>query len=149
MATFHMQAESDMSWVGFRYWNDAMDRAAEQTVKDVTNVGEMTARALAPEGPPRDDYGRRPKLLDDIAAFTTARTGTIQISAVNSMSQETGAVGHEIHGNPYLHFFWERAGRWARFQMVNHPGNAAVGFLAGAFAAMDAAAEQILDANYL
>lgn len=148
MATIHMQNSTSMNWVGFRYWNDALDRAAEQTVEDITETGFATALATAPDGPPREDYGRRPKLLDDIGMEVTARAGAIFITAVNAMSQETGAGPHVIFGDPYLVFFWERIGAWVKTASVDHPGNPAVGFLAAAFEAMDRAAEEVLARNY-
>lgn len=81
----------------FGQFEDHMDRAAVGALRETLDVGKDAAREAAPDGPPRNDYGRRIKLRDDIEAYMLdARSGVIAIDAVNALSQQFGAVEHEI-----------------------------------------------------
>lgn len=127
----------------------AWDRAALDALNTILDEGAAVAQAVAPDGPARDDYGRRPKLKDNIdRRILDARTGEVYIDAVNALSQETGAVAHEIHGDPELRFFWIKEGKWFKGPKVNHPGNAAQPFMEAGFRAMDEIAESAIAAAY-
>jgi hypothetical protein len=128
-----------------------LDGAAMATLTETLEVGLQTAKAAAPDGPARDDYGRRVKLRENIhIVMFSSTSGAIRIDAVNALSQETGAVPHSIDAvnADNLVFFWEKAGRMFVGPHVDHPGNPAQPYMEVAFAAMDEAAEGIMDANY-
>jgi hypothetical protein len=151
MATFQIDMRTDdrRVKVAFRDWERQISTAGERTAKELARIGEDTAQALAPDGPARSDYGRRMKLKDNIRLkWTGSKSFQLMISVVNAMAQETGAGGHVIEGNPYLHFFWERAGEWVRTTSVDHPGNPAFGYMLAAFEAMDSAVDAIADRTY-
>jgi hypothetical protein len=149
MATFQVSIKTDDRAVqlAFRDWERHVSEAGEQTARELEKIGSATAHALAPDGPGRDDYGRRPKLSTNIRTkWTGPKSFWIIIDAVNAMSQETGAGGHLIEGNPFLAFDWH--GERVVTRSVNHPGNAAIRFMEAAFRAMDGAVDAIADRNY-
>lgn len=121
------------------------DEKAIGALNETLDEGLRGAIGAAPIGPIREDYGRRPQLRGDIhKVMLTSRSGVIRISAVNALSQETGAVEHEIHGNPNLVFFWKKMGQWFKGPKVNHPGNPPQPFMEAGFEVMDTKAEGII-----
>ena len=123
------------------------DAKALGALNETLDEGLRAAIAAAPIGPPRDDYGRRPQLRGDIhKVMLSSRSGVIRISAVNALSQETGAVPHEIHAvnGPNLVFYWIKKGQWFKGPMVNHPGNPPQPYMEVGFETMDAKAEGII-----
>jgi hypothetical protein len=152
MATFQVSMKTDDRAVqlAFRDWERHISEAGEKTARELEKIGSSTAHALAPVGPAGGHHdGERPILRSNIKTkWTGSKSFWITIDAINVMSQETGAGGHVITGNPYLHFFWEAAGEWVKTTSVEHPGNPAVRFMEAAFAAMDGAVDSIADRNY-
>ena len=67
-------------------------------------------------------YGPRGALRDSIIVSPSLKTITILWTAPYAQWADEGAVPHMIIGNPNLHFFWWRQGRWLRTPAVNHPG---------------------------
>ncbi len=140
-----MEISSSVRYARNKLGQLVSDEKAIGALRDTLAVGQRVAVEVAPIGPIRDDYGRRPQLRGDIhTVMLSSRTGVVRISAVNALSQETGAVGHEIHGNPNLVFYWIKESRWVKTPMVNHPGNPPQEYMLSGFEAMDAAAEGIL-----
>lgn len=143
--TFHSDVRFARNLLG--QFEDGMDVAAVGALNETLDVGVEVAQAAAPQGPPRSDYGRRVKLRENIKKYLLdARSGVIAINAVNAMSQQFGAVPHEIHAvnARNLSFWWTREGVHFVGPKVNHPGNAAQHYMEPGFAAMDERAEGIL-----
>lgn len=50
--------------------------------------------------------------------------GEISANTPYAKFVEAGTSPHVITGNPWLTFYWQKAGSWVRFRRVNHPGTA-------------------------
>lgn len=145
--------ESDVRYARdlFGRFASAMDAAAIGALNEILDEGQTEAQAFAPDGPPRDDYGRRPKLISNIQKILLdSRSGIITIDAVNALSQETGAVAHPIDAvnAENLVFYWEREGKWFKGPHVDHPGNPPQPFMEAGFEEMDRIAEGVLEKWY-
>jgi hypothetical protein len=144
-----ISCDSSVTNLGFDRFADHLDKAAEETMKDLVRLGSETAKALAPRGRARGDYGRRPKTSSNIkVTYVSPKTGLYSISAVNAMSQEFGAAPHEISGHPLLKFYWEREGKFVQASSVNHPGNSSQAFMRPSYKIVVANAERIMLKNY-
>ena len=131
----------------FGRFASGMDAAAMGALNEILDEGQKAARAAAPSGPAREDYGRRPKLRTNIQKLMLdSRSGIIYIDAVNALSQETGAGEHSIDAVnvPNLVFYWIKEGKIFVGPHVDHPGNPPQPFMEVGFAEMDAVAEEIL-----
>jgi hypothetical protein len=105
-----------------------IEGAATATVKEAAEKGESIAQGLAPVGGKVD-----PRTAPIHASFFTqviSRTSAIWgNTARHALHQEFGTGPHTITGSPYLHFFWQEAGRWwvpglfGPQDVVNHPGH--------------------------
>lgn len=67
------------------------------------------------------------KLADSILAFESKRTGfsdewSVEAGDPKASFVEEGTSAHPIFGDPFLHFFWVRAGGFVTLNRVNHPG---------------------------
>lgn len=112
--------------------------AAEKTVRKSVQQGARLSRTLAPVGTKPDP--RTIPLKDSIEWEVLSRTsGVWKATARHALPIEKGAVPHVIRGNPFLHFYWDNAGRWwvpglfGPTDIVNHPGNAAQPYLRPAY----------------
>ena len=99
---------------------DAVSRALarasaniEKYAKDITPVSRMWKHPK---------YGPSGALRDSIIVSPSLKTITILWTAPYAKWADEGAAPHMIIGNPNLHFFWWREGRWTRPVAVNHPG---------------------------
>jgi hypothetical protein len=94
----------------------ALSRAASQIEKyarDITPVSRMWKHPK---------YGPSGTLRDSIIVSPSLKTITIMWTAPYASIVDEGARPHQIAGNPNLHFFWWKAGKWLRTAGVNHPG---------------------------
>ena len=85
----------------------------EKYAKDITPVSRMWKHAK---------YGPKGALRDSIIVSPSLKTITILWTAPYASIVDEGARPHMIIGNPLLHFFWWKEGRWTRPIAVNHPG---------------------------
>lgn len=85
----------------------------ERYAKDITPVSS---------GWKSPRYGPIGALRDSIIVSPSLKTITILWTAPYAKWADEGAAPHIIHGNPNLHFFWQRAGVWMRRGTVQHPG---------------------------
>lgn len=101
--------------------DEAMDRAAGITAHRI----EQTAKENAPQG----ETG---ELRADIAA-SRIRQGYWSIGTTKKYAEPTeyGSKPHPITPDtaPYLHFFWDKKGKWVKTDLVNHPGTPEQPFL--------------------
>lgn len=127
------------------------EAAGLRTMQDVADLGESTARELAPK-----KTGALAASIDGSATGRQARWGTDKEYA---MAQEKGARPHTISGSPDLAFFWEKKGRRyipARVKyrnpdavsIVNHPGNPGKNYLRDSFRVVMRRVSGILSRNY-
>ena len=88
-------------------------RNIEEYAKSITPVSRMfkSIKAL-PSG----------TLRDSIVVSPSLKTITIMWTAPYAKYADEGTPPHMIIGNPNLHFYWWRAGKWIRTIAVNHPG---------------------------
>jgi len=85
----------------------------EKYAKDITPVSRMWKHPK---------YGPSGALRDSIIVSPSLKTITILWTAPYASIVDEGARPHMIIGNPNLHFFWWRQGKWLRTMGVNHPG---------------------------
>jgi hypothetical protein len=130
-----------------------MTSAGWAVIEELSEIGEAAIREAMPSGSYASSHhhhdAERPPLQENLQSEHAGYHLDIWIDSVNAMSLDQGSAPHEIHGNPQLRFFWEKAGVPFRGPMVNHPGTDAHHFMQAGFDAMDAAAEEILDKYYL
>jgi len=110
----HTQVESRNRWGQFRA---ALDRGGIEAVSETTRELEALARANAPTGPGRHDYGRRPKLRPSIQGHASGKVGHVGSTAPQAPALETGGAPHPIPN------------AFGRGITVEHPGNPAFHFL--------------------
>lgn len=152
MAYLNIEARVDSDFSELHAVISKMDTAAWGALEDLREIGIEAAKEAMPGhsyASSGDHHGPgRPPIHESLHSEHFGRTINIWIEDVNALSQEFGAAPHEIHGNPMLKFYWEKEEVLFRGPMVNHPGNDPQPFMGAGFAAMDAAAEAILDAAY-
>jgi hypothetical protein len=114
------------------------EQAAEATARQLVEDGADLSRKMAPVGSRPDS--RTIPLAQSIETKMLSRTsGVWRATARHALAQELGAGPHLILGSPYLHFFWESAGRWwvpglmGEPDIINHPGNAPQPYLRPAY----------------
>lgn len=131
----------------------ACERAATETIRDAVNEGESLSKDFAPVGI-KPDY-RTVTLREGMYSEVVSRTaGNWGCAARHALPIEKGASAHVISGNPFLHFFWDSAGRWfvpglfGPQDIVNHPGNAAQPYLRPAYEIVMTRVMQMADRHY-
>ncbi len=131
----------------------ACEKAATATVEDAIDRGEKLSKNFAPTGHKVD---RRTVTLEagmfkEMLSSTQGRWGNF---ARHALPIELGAGAHAIMGNPFLHFYWDAAGRWwvpglhGSPDVVQHPGNAAQPYLKPAFDIIKGELASIAAQNY-
>lgn len=100
--------------------SDAVSRALsraqaniEKYAREITPVSRLQKSKLAPPAG---------TLRDSIIVSPSLKTITILWTAPYAKWVDEGAPPHTILGNPNLHFFWWKAGKYIRTRGVNHPG---------------------------
>lgn len=126
--------------------------AASASVDEMLDEGVNISREEAPKGVKHDPRG---SLEEGFFTHKLSRTsGVWGNDARHALPIELGAAPHVIEGSPYLHFYWEAAGRmWIPGLMgdtdiVNHPGNAAQPYLRPAYERVMARAMSIMRRYY-
>jgi hypothetical protein len=78
-------------------FRSALDAAATKTVEDTADELKEEVVRLAPSGPARRDYGRRPKLKKSfVARMISSRSAVVGSDAGHAKPQEEGAGAHTI-----------------------------------------------------
>lgn len=115
----------------------ACDAAATRSVQEAMVEGTRVARAMAPSGPARQDYGRRPKLKANIwGHMISSRSARIVATPGHALPQEKSAGPHPIPN------------AFGRGITVQHPGNAAQPYLRPALAAIARMLPPVMKRNY-
>ena len=100
---------------------DAVSRALSRASENIKRYArEITPVSVGWKDTAR--YGPRGALRDSIIVSPSLKTITIMWTAPYAKWADEGAAPHIIAGNPLLHFYWWRAGRWLRTPAVRHPG---------------------------
>lgn len=98
----------------------------------------------------------QPRVIGYLQTFAPRRTGAFADSIRADQFRSNGAIkirftaagplagwitkgtrAHQIQGNPFLAFFWEKVGNRVVFAAVNHPGTAPNQFVRQAIASAD------------
>lgn len=97
--------------------------AGERTMEEAVMEGARLSKAMAPRGK-KPDPRSRTKLWRSIEPYMlTATSGGWGSDHRAALPQEKGARPHKIPGNPDLHFWWNRMGRYftaSRFYYFNY-----------------------------
>ena len=67
-------------------------------------------------------YGPRGALRESFKVHISGKVIHMIWDAPYAKWADEGATPHLIAGNPLLHFYWWRGGRWVKTEQVRHPG---------------------------
>ena len=96
-----------------------LKRKAQQAARRMASSGEADLQRTGPV-----DTGALSRSTS--ITYTQSRNSVkwdVVVDVPYAEAQAFGARPHVIKGNPYLRFYWPKAGKVVYFQKVNHPGN--------------------------
>ena len=102
--------------------NDVRFQLKQKTQRVARRMAESGTADLQRTSPV--DTGALSRATD--ISYTQSRNRVVWDVTVDvpyAEAQAYGARPHVIKGNPYLRFYWPKAGKIVYFRSVNHPGN--------------------------